>query len=312
MIKDSLKYEIIIIVLLFFNTTLGIIGFAYSQTKKQVDSGFYLNGKENIKLEFGQKYEEAGFIANIDNKSHVKDVIIDSNININEIGDYEITYTLKYKSFSKTLSRKVKISDHTFPTLSIKCDTNLYVALNSNLPKCDVKAIDNYDKDITDKIIVDSNLNLKKIGDYKITYTVTDSSNNRVTKTINVHVRQKNELNYIKVTISKQKLEYFVNKKLVFSTPVTTGRHNNTKTGNFKILNKERNTQLKGADYVSFVQYWMGYGGGYGLHDASWRRRFGTQDYTVNGSHGCINLPTNAAKKLYSMVEVGTPLYIRK
>ena len=78
-----------------------------------------------------------------------------------------------------------------------------------------------------------------------------------------------------------------------------------------KILNKARNTTLKGEDYESFVQYWMGYGGGYGLHDASWRRVFGTQDYKWNGSHGCINMPTAAAKKLYGMVEVGTPLYIK-
>ena len=312
MINYNIKYEVIIIVLLFFNTTLGIIGFAYSQTKKQVENGFYLNGKDNITLEYGQKYEEAGFVANIDKKSHIKDVVIDSNINVNKIGDYEINYILKYKSFSKTLTRKVKITDHTFPTLSIGCDTTQYVALNGKMSQCEIKAIDNYYQDITDKIVVDSNLNLKKIGDYKITYTVVDSSNNKVSKTINVHVRKQNELNYIKVTISKQKLEYYVNKKVVFSTPVTTGRHNNKKTGNFKIFNKARNTPLKGADYVSFVQYWMGYGGGYGLHDASWRRRFGTRDYTINGSHGFINLQSSAAKKLYSMVEVGTPLYIRK
>ena len=108
------------------------------------------------------------------------------------------------------------------------------------------------------------------------------------------------------------KLEYYKNRKLVFSTPITSGRNNFTKTGNFTIKNKARNTYLKGEDYVSFVQYWMGYGGGYGLHDASWRSRFGTSDYKTNGSHGCINLPTAAAKKLYGMIEVGTPLYIRK
>ena len=55
----------------------------------------------------------------------------------------------------------------------------------------------------------------------------------------------------------------------------------------------------------------MGYGGGYGLHDASWRKKFGTQDYFYKGSHGCVNMPTVAAKKLYSMIEVGTPVYIK-
>lgn len=310
--KNNGIYEMIIIILLFVSTTLGIIGFAYSQTRKMVENGFYLNGKEDVVLEYGQKYEEAGFIASVGKRSFTKNVTVDSNINVNKIGDYKINYTLKYKSFSKTLTRNVKIADHTFPTLSIKCDPVQYVEVKGKMQKCDLKAEDNYDKDITDKIIVDSNVNINKAGDYKVTYSVTDSSNNKVTKTINIHVRNKGDLTYLKVYLSKQKLEYYKNRKLVFSTPITSGRNNFTKTGNFTIKNKARNTYLKGEDYVSFVQYWMGYGGGYGLHDASWRSRFGTSDYKTNGSHGCINLPTAAAKKLYGMIEVGTPLYIRK
>ena len=36
-----------------------------------------------------------------------------------------------------------------------------------------------------------------------------------------------------------------------------------------------------------------------------------TMDYKTNGSHGCINMPTKAAKKLYNMIEVGTPVHIK-
>ena len=309
--KDSIIHELLIIALLFFNTTLGIIGFAYMQTKKFVNEGFYLNGEDKIVLEYGEKYEEAGFVANIGKKSVTKEVKIDSNINVNKVGDYEIKYTLKYKSFKKTLSRKVTVKDSEFPKLKVKCEASQYVAVNGKVPKCKVTASDNYDKDLTDKVVMESNVNTKKVGDYKITYTVSDSSNNKVSKTIKIYVREKSDLTYVRVSISKQKLEYYENKKLVLSTPITSGRNNNTKTGNFKIVSKARNTELIGEDYVSFVQYWMGYGGGYGLHDASWRSRFGTSDYTINGSHGCINMPTDAARKLYSMIEIGTPVYIR-
>ena len=80
-----------------------------------------------------------------------------------------------------------------------------------------------------------------------------------------------------------------------------------------KIKNKIRNTTLKGKDYESKVQYWMGYSGNsFGIHDASWRKRFGTKDYYYVGSHGCVNVPTKNMKKLFNMVEVGTPVYIRK
>ena len=52
-------------------------------------------------------------------------------------------------------------------------------------------------------------------------------------------------------------------------------------------------------------------GNSFGIHDASWRSRFGTMDYKWNGSHGCVNVPTKAMEELFNMVEVGTPVYIR-
>ena len=84
-------------------------------------------------------------------------------------------------------------------------------------------------------------------------------------------------------------------------------------TGNFRVLNKARSVTLKGPDYESFVNYWIAFkGSSYGLHDASWRSNFGNKNYNVNGSHGCVNVPTSAMKKLYNMVEIGTPVYIKK
>ncbi|UKI58973.1 MAG: L,D-transpeptidase [Clostridium sp.] len=32
----------------------------------------------------------------------------------------------------------------------------------------------------------------------------------------------------------------------------------------------------------------------------------------TNGSHGCVNVPTNMAAKLYSLIEIGTPVYIKR
>ena len=49
---------------------------------------------------------------------------------------------------------------------------------------------------------------------------------------------------------------------------------------------------------------------GQGLHDASWRSRFGGNIYIYNGSHGCVNMPRSEVSKLYNMVEIGTPVYV--
>ncbi len=78
--------------------------------------------------------------------------------------------------------------------------------------------------------------------------------------------------------------------------------------------NKGMNQTLKGLDengdgkpdYESKVTYWMPFVTNLvAFHDASWRSRFGGSIYQTNGSHGCVNLPTSAAKSLYDLTKVG-------
>jgi lipoprotein-anchoring transpeptidase ErfK/SrfK len=60
-----------------------------------------------------------------------------------------------------------------------------------------------------------------------------------------------------------------------------------------------------------FVQYWMPFYQGFGLHDASWRNgNFGGQDYYYGGSHGCVNLPLATAEFLYNWADIGTPVWV--
>lgn len=46
------------------------------------------------------------------------------------------------------------------------------------------------------------------------------------------------------------------------------------------------------------------------MHDATWRRSFGSNIYKTNGSHGCINLPLSAAKTIFENVEKGYPVLV--
>ena len=86
-----------------------------------------------------------------------------------------------------------------------------------------------------------------------------------------------------------------------------------TVTGVFDIYSKQTNATLVGLDYdndgqpdyESFVNYWMPFYGGYGLHDATWRSTFGGDLYYYDGSHGCINLPFAKAKELFEITFVG-------
>ncbi len=125
---------------------------------------------------------------------------------------------------------------------------------------------------------------------------------------------------YVEADLSNQHVYYYENGQLILDTPCVSGtkydssRH--TVLGLYSIYYKQRNRTLQGPlvngvpSYTSFVNFWMPFYRGYGLHDASWRGSFGGTIYYSSGSHGCINLPYNAAATLYEHTEVGTPVIV--
>ncbi len=123
---------------------------------------------------------------------------------------------------------------------------------------------------------------------------------------------------YIEINISRQYMWAYENGQIVHSAPITsgaTGAGLGTVTGLFAIYSKRTNTYLNGAqygyNYNVFVNYWMPFFKGYGLHDASWRNgSFGGRDYYYNGSHGCVNLPAGTAAFIYSWSDIGTPVWV--
>lgn len=119
---------------------------------------------------------------------------------------------------------------------------------------------------------------------------------------------------YILVDISDQTLKYYVKGKVKLkSNVVTGGPGNRTPKGHFRLRSKSRNITLRGNGYSSYVKYWIAFiGSEYGIHDASWRSKFGGTIYKKNGSHGCPNMPRKNAAKLYKMAPIGTRVIIRK
>lgn len=118
---------------------------------------------------------------------------------------------------------------------------------------------------------------------------------------------------YVEVNMSEQKMWFYKEGELVVSTDIVTGnmaKGHDTPTVVGYIYNKVRNTNLVGTGYVAFVHYWMKVYGSIGIHDASWRTKFGGDIYTTSGSHGCINTPYDNVKKIFDTIEVGTPVII--
>lgn len=117
---------------------------------------------------------------------------------------------------------------------------------------------------------------------------------------------------YIEIDLGKQHLWYYVKGKLKDETDIVSGclaSHNGSVDGIYKISCKEKDKTLIGENYATPVKYFMPFAYNIGIHDANWRHgNFGGQIYRNSGSHGCINVPPAFAKRLFKVVETGTPV----
>ena len=297
----------------FIVILLVLLIFLFYFKKNIVDVNFKLNGSDTVVVNVFDEYKEEGATAVIHGVDKTNEIIINSNkVNTNKLGTYKVTYKLKIGilNISKRLTRKVEVVDIQAPEIEVDTES-IFLDVNEEMAIPAATAKDNYDGDLTEKIETSNNIDTSKIGEYKITYKVVDSSNNKTTKEIKVFVRDHKDNCKIVININEQKLRYYVKGKVVFETDIVSGQNGRTPKGTYSILNKARNVTLVGEDYETVVRYWMPFiGRNYGIHDASWRSRFGGTIYKYNGSHGCVNVSSKAAAELYNMVEIGTPVII--
>ena len=140
---------------------------------------------------------------------------------------------------------------------------------------------------------------------------------------------------YVDVNLSTQHAVFYDGKKVLWESDVISGSpdgEHNTPYGVYCVNNMESPSKLVGEmtaievtsgkgknktttieyqpEYETVVQYWMAFvGNGIGLHDATWQPGFGGSMYMDGyGSHGCVNLPYDAAEELYGIISVGTPV----
>ncbi|MCD8008385.1 MAG: L,D-transpeptidase/peptidoglycan binding protein [Clostridiales bacterium] len=116
---------------------------------------------------------------------------------------------------------------------------------------------------------------------------------------------------YIELDYTNQHLYYYQEGTLVLSCDIVSGnlnKGNGSPDGVFDISYKKSPATLVGEDYESDVTYFMVFAYNVGIHDADWRSSFGGGIYLTNGSHGCVNINATSAARLYSMLEVGTPV----
>ncbi|WP_295746188.1 L,D-transpeptidase family protein [uncultured Limosilactobacillus sp.] len=124
---------------------------------------------------------------------------------------------------------------------------------------------------------------------------------------------------YIAVSLGQQHLWVYKDNKVVASVDIVSGTnngHDNTPTGVFYIGYKQSPSVLRGknsngTDYASKVSRWMPFTEeGCGIHDASWRTRWGASEWQQNGSHGCLNVRPSQIDSIWNNVSKDEPIAI--
>jgi peptidoglycan/xylan/chitin deacetylase (PgdA/CDA1 family) len=127
---------------------------------------FTLLGEEELTIEVHTPYIEAGTYAKND-----ASVSIESNLDVDKLGDYTLTYTATFNSKEKSLTRVVHVVDTTSPVITLIGSENTSVCPNHDYQEEGFTALDNYDGDLSALV------QITKL-DNGLKYSILDSSSN--------------------------------------------------------------------------------------------------------------------------------------
>lgn len=203
-----------------------------------------------------------------------KSVIVESsNVNIDVVGTYQITYKVtdsKNKSTTKTIN--VTVTENKKPEIVAN---DLTIALGTEFNSKDyATATDPEDGKITNIEVIKDDVDTSILGEYHVIYKVTDSFGNSVTKEIKVTVIEKKliekdgEFYLNKLSWNKTSKKYTISGYIII-----LNTNNNDKNAEYNLVLKEKSTSteysLKIPSWTNDVPYDIGIDNGFD-YNGSW------------------------------------------
>lgn len=140
-----------------------------------------LLGDESVTLDIGEVYVEAGVLANDAYEGDLTGSIItdDGGLDVNARGIYTITYTVVDGSGNiAQRQRTVTVGDFIAPVISLLGEGAIDHEAKTNYSDAGATASDDLDGDITGQIVVTNSVNIDALGNYTVTYEVSDLAGN--------------------------------------------------------------------------------------------------------------------------------------
>lgn len=135
-----------------------------------------INGDSHIEIEVNQQYQDAGATASYRFNDISSEIETENNVNFTKIGTYQVNYYIRGHDIMAT--RVVDVVDSTPPVLTLQGANPLRLFEFTQMEDPGIRAFDNNDGDISDKVVIDNQVDMEKQGSYTITYSVTDSNGN--------------------------------------------------------------------------------------------------------------------------------------
>ncbi|MBI1184328.1 DUF5011 domain-containing protein [bacterium] len=137
-----------------------------------------LYGALNDSVEVNTSWKDAGFKAiDLVDGDITSTVAVNNTLDLTTTGTYTITYVATDKSGnSATETRTIVVYDGTAPDIKLLGDDTVYVQIYTGYNEAGTTQSDNYDKSLSPNTY--SALDTANLGEYTITYCVTDASGN--------------------------------------------------------------------------------------------------------------------------------------
>jgi len=180
--KRGLMIGVIVLAVLLVAIVAGaLIVWNINEFSLQLD----VTGEQEITLEHGQTYQDAGAKAAFSGSLLIREPIpvelkVQNHVNPAVLGTYDVTYSAEYtlqtifgqQHFVQTEVRKVHVVDTKAPEITLVADPEVYTLPGQVYAEEGYTAVDDYDGDITNQVV-------REVVGETVVYTVSDSSGNQ-------------------------------------------------------------------------------------------------------------------------------------
>lgn len=135
-----------------------------------------LIGDRVEKVSYRSEFVDSGITVKYFGKDITNKVVLSTNINTNELGEYEVKYKIPYILGTYTYKRKAIVIDDIAPEIVLEGGEEFKASYNKKYEEPGFKAIDNHDGDLTES--VKFSFKIVNDGETDIIYKVTDASGN--------------------------------------------------------------------------------------------------------------------------------------